>query len=500
MFLCPHQESGPLQNPDPNLKSRVLLEIETRARKGTKLTEVRPARSARRFASLLGCCLLAFADTLLAQRVPQSTAVYSRSGQFIVQSAPSGAGSSFDVNSSTNYQYLRLDPSVVAVSCERIKQILCRELGAAPAWRGKVFVVLRPSRKGDEPVAIMPERFSEGWQYRVELPNPVERTWYLRAIVQVVLLEMANREAGLHSAEIPVWLNEGLTQRLLMFNSAEVLLAAPTPLGGGVAVRAIGASESRGNAVFTHEVHTNNLRQELHNRMREHPPLSFDELSWPDADQFSGEKAEAYAASAQLFLTELLTLSGGNTCLRAMLAGLPQRYNWQFAFLDAFQNWFKRPRDIEEWWMLQSMHFSGRELTETWTADESWEKLAQALNTAVQIRTDSNELPVYTEVALQTIVRDWADAQQTEALSNKQRELDLLRLWLAPELGSLALEYEKTILAFLQQRGGTAMGLLFGRRSALDRLTDETVQILDGLDARRQSMRPSKAAPLDLSL
>jgi hypothetical protein len=312
--------------------------------------------------------------------------------------------------------------------------------------------------------------------------------------VQVVLLEMANREAGLRPAEIPVWLNEGFAQRLLAFNSAEVLLDAPTLKGGAVAVRAIGGADSRGNATFTHQVHTNNLLQELHSRLREHPPLTFDELSWPEPDQFFGEKAGAYGASAQLFVNQLLALDGGNACLRAMLANLPQRYNWQFAFLDAFQAWFKRPRDVEKWWTLQSMRFSGRELTETWTVEDSWEKLAQSLNTAVQVRTDRNELPVLTEVSLQAIIRDWDPNQQTEALSNKQRELDLLRFWLAPELGSLALEYEKTFLAFLQQRDGSGFGLPFGRSAALDRLIDETVQLLDALDARRASMRPGKAS------
>jgi len=462
----------------------------------SKLMANHPLASGRGFARFAGLgFLIFFAGTLLAQRIPQSTAVYSRSGQFIVQTPPSGAAPAFDASSATNSQYLRLDPALVAVSCERIKQKLNRELGASPSWRGKVFVFLHPSRNADEPVAIMPERFSEGWQYHVQLPNPVERTWYLRAIVQVILLEMANREAGLRPGEIPVWLNEGFVQRLLTFNSAEVLLEAPTLKGGAVSVRAIGGTESQGNATFTREVHTNNLFQELHSRLREHPPLSFDELSWPEPDQFTGEKAEAYGASAQLFVNQLMALEGGNACLRTMLANLPQRFNWQFAFLDAFQTWFKRPRDIEKWWTLQSMRFSGRDLTETWTVEDSSEKLAQALNTAVQIRTDRNELPVQTEVSLQTIIRDWEPNQQTEALSNKQHELDLLRFWLAPEVASLTLEYEKTFLGFLQQRDGSGFSLPFGRSAALERLVDETVQRLDALDARRASLRPGKATP-----
>ena len=47
---------------------------------------------------------------------------------------------------------------------------------------------------------IEAEQFRDGWQYRVSLPDLCQRERYIRAIVNVVLLEVANRQAREHSA------------------------------------------------------------------------------------------------------------------------------------------------------------------------------------------------------------------------------------------------------------------------------------------------------------
>ncbi len=70
-------------------------------------------------------------------------------------------------------------------------------------------------------------RFKNGWQYRVDLPNVVERPRYVRAIVQVLLLELANRTAQGRGAEIPLWLVEGFSQLLLASSEVEIILPPP---------------------------------------------------------------------------------------------------------------------------------------------------------------------------------------------------------------------------------------------------------------------------------
>ena len=98
--------------------------------------------------------------------------------------------------------------------------------------------------------------------------------------------------------------------------------------------------------------------------------MTFEELSWPTAANSTGAAGEFYGDSAQLFVDELLSLPDGRACLRAMVAELP-RYNWQFAFLHAFGAYFQRPLDVEKWWALQVVQFTGHDLGQTWPEEKA---------------------------------------------------------------------------------------------------------------------------------
>ena len=90
-------------------------------------------------------------------------------------------------------------------------------------------------------------------------------------------------------------------------------------------------------------------------------------MSWPDEAQLSGADGGVYRASAQLFVNELLELKDGPAHLRAMLATLPEFYNWQTAFQSAFREDFPRPLDVEKWWALQVVNFVARDPGPAWT-------------------------------------------------------------------------------------------------------------------------------------
>ena len=64
--------------------------------------------------------------------------------------------------------------------------------------------------------------FAYGQRHAVELE-------YRTALLQ----EFANRDADLHSGEIPLWLVEGLTQQLLALHAPQILLEPPTEQPGG---------------------------------------------------------------------------------------------------------------------------------------------------------------------------------------------------------------------------------------------------------------------------
>jgi len=437
-------------------------------------------------AALMGLTLLS--GTVLAQSaLPGTFLAHSYSGQFLVVGRPFGSPSRQVLNLLTNKNVVPLEPTLVTVSCERIKQSLLRKLQASPAWNGKIFIVLYPGNSLDSPVTLASERYRDGWQYRLMLPNVIDRTRYVRTIVSAILQETANRGATDRSAELPWWLTEGLTQDLLASESREIILPPPRAAPDGVSPP----------ATFVTAREENPLRQ-LHEILCAGPSLSFQQLSWPDPDQLAGATGETYRRSAQFFVMELLRLEGGPACLRAMLARLPAHYNWQFAFLEGFHAYFRRPLDIEKWWTLHLVHFTGRELAQTWPPEESWQKLDELVCSRVQVRARTNDLPLQAEVPLQTIIREWDSSRETIALRTKIFELEQLRLRLTPELARLADSYCQILGKYLEARDHPGTLLPFRKAAARRRAAEDAIQQLDALDKRRAELRPSQpktAAP-----
>ena len=314
---------------------------------------------------------------------PDLVSARSHSGQFIVYAGRASTLPSPGSKLATSQNFVQLEPTLATVSCERIKQALRRELGATAPWRGNIYLVLYPARGPGDTITITSERFKGGWQYRVDFPDVVERSRYVRVVVQVLLLELANRTAEARAAEIPLWLVEGFSQLLLASNEAEIILPPPR------------ATANRVNFSATLvKARKETLLEQAQKKLRGRPPLTFEKLSWPAEDEWSGDTGDLYSGSAQLFVGELLRLPDGRACLRTMLAQLPQHYNWQFAFLRAFHAYFERPLDVEKWWALSLARASGRGLAQTWSLEESWQKLDQTLHSAVQVRTGANELPL----------------------------------------------------------------------------------------------------------
>src|SRR5207244_10299871 len=105
---------------------------------------------------------------------PETSSARSFSGQFVVRTlrAPGGPA---PAPATTNQNLIRLEPTLVTVSCERIKQLLYHELGMRSAWRGKIFLALYPAQTAAEPVTIVSDKFKDAWQYRVALPDLLER-------------------------------------------------------------------------------------------------------------------------------------------------------------------------------------------------------------------------------------------------------------------------------------------------------------------------------------
>jgi hypothetical protein len=409
---------------------------------------------------------------------PNLLSARSHSGQVVVYARRSSPPPPSVANLAADHNFVQLEPTLATVSCERIKQVLTGDLGATAPWRGHIYLVLYPARGAGDTITITSERFKGGWQYRVDFPDVVERSRYVRAVVQVLLLELANRTAEARAVEIPLWLIEGFAQLLLASNEAEIILPPPRDKANGLNF----------SSIVVH-VRKESLLEQVKKKLHGRPPLTFESLSWPTEDELAGRTDDLYSGSAQLFVGELLHLPDGPACLRAMLDQLPQNYNWQFAFLRAFHARFARPLDVEKWWALSLTRTSGHDLAQPWSWEESWQKLDQAIHSAVQVRIGADDLPLHTDLKLQTVIREWDSARQTQALMSAIHELALLRSRIAPEFVGLVLDYSQALESYLQRRDHPGSVIPFTRKAARRRAAEAAIQQLDALDARREALR-----------
>jgi hypothetical protein len=228
-----------------------------------------------------------------------------------------------------------------------------------------------------------------------------------------------------------------------------------------------------------------------------HPRLTFEELSWPAPDQLLGDQAEVYFLSSQLLVAELLRLPGGQAAMRDMLALLPNYYNWQFGFLRAWQSSFHSLLDVEKWWALRWMNLSGLQSGAALPLDESCRKLDQALHWPARASAGTNGTVVQVNVPLQTVVQDFEEATQKEALQARLRELALLRPRADPSESALIGAYIQTLQAYLKSH--TASGFMIGlRKNATARHAKEhAVKELNHLDEQRAVLQRKGQAVAD---
>jgi len=408
----------------------------------------------------------------------------SASGQFIVTGANPDSPSVLPLAADTNADLVRLEPALLAVSAERVKQSLWRDLGvdASTPWRGRIYLVLHPAASPDEDVTIISRRFADVWGYRVELPDVLPRASLARALTGAMLLELANRDnAGDRSAEIPAWLTEGLSQQLLAGGGPEMILSPPDKSVNGLPERRT-VAVARGVDALA----------KVRPVLQDQPALTFDQLSWPEDAQLRGGDGGVYCASAQLFVNDLLKMNHGPEHLRAMLQMLPDYYNWQMAFRAVFAGEFPLPIDLEKWWALQTVSFTAGDAGPAWTPAVSRARLDEILSVPVEVRSSPTNLPEHSAIALQDVVRNFDSDRQATVLQTKLRDLGLVEWRMTPQFAVLADAYHRALADYLGSRSGTAPAA----RSAVTRPPSpppnksvaDTVGKLDALDAQLRAL------------
>jgi hypothetical protein len=427
---------------------------------------------------------------------------YSLSGQFVIHDPPVVDWYPYYPASASNY--MRLDPTLLTVSCERIKHALLTELGARDQWQGKIFLDLYHTRNPDDAIVVNPTLMGSQWSYRVALPDFLERDRVVSVVVQTVMLEIANRNAG-RSAEIPAWLAEGMTRQVIRSSHLDLVLEPPLASENGVTLRREDRSIRRTSLLqdgawglaqnLGKTPNADPIAQAL-DTLREIAPLSLDELSWPRDGQFDGQAGEAYRCSAQLFVHELLQLKDGPAKMQAFLPELSRHLNWQISFLAAFQPDFASQLELSKWWALRLVQLTGRDLFQAWSDEESWNHLDEVLNPTIQIRSSAADLPKRGRVTLETAIKDLDLTRQKMLLPETARQLAELRNRVAPGLVNLVDDYRRVLGGYLYQRDHGAIFPMGKERfeSHLDDVARETIRELQALDQVRLRNRPKQTA------
>src|SRR3954453_21124457 len=232
-------------------------------------------------------CLFLLASSLACIGLEPVT-VRSRSGQFLVRGLPLTEEMNQGSGSTNTLSFVRLDPRLFAIACETIKLAVLKELAMPDRWAGTVAVALHPNQQDNESIEVASIRYSTSWGYQVSVPERVDRKRLIKAMVEVILQEIANRRAGEREAEVPVWLGEGLTAQLLATTLADVALEPET-------------------MVMKRRQMPDPLR-EVRQVLRSRAVPGFNDLSQPDAALLGELEGEFYARCPQLFLHELLHL------------------------------------------------------------------------------------------------------------------------------------------------------------------------------------------------
>jgi hypothetical protein len=443
-------------------------------------------------------CALAAAWLALLAAVRADTPAFSpdsarsASGQFVVTFTPETTRY-YRRPETTNMEYLRLEAPWLAVSAERFKAVLWRELGlpAGSPWSGKIFIALHPARSLDEPAIIAPQPFVQTWNCRLELPDRIHRDRYARALCAVILLEIADRNAPVSGrpAEIPSWFVDGLARQVAESDETGIILSAPSKTVDGIA-------QTRVNQKFRGLDPLASARHVLQN----YPALTFDQLSWPEDAQLNGDDGGVYLASAQLFVDELLDLKNGPEKMRVMLSALPSCQNWQSAFFAAFRENFSSPLDVEKWWSLRVVAFAAHVPGPQWSMPVSRDKLNALLLVPVEIRQSPDALPTREDISLQSAIRSINPPQQNEILRIKMRDLELAQFRLIPPLAAVAGEYHRALTDFLGD--GVHKRKIGVRHEPLHTAKADAARLLkklDALDVHRRAVEAqleSKTLPL----
>ena len=409
-----------------------------------------------------------------SQQVSALVTNYSSTGQFVIYGVPLQKQNQ-PSSILTPSPFIKVDPSLLAVSCERTKQQLIGLLGCDDQWRGRIHILVQFTVATNRPVSIESSLFAGRWRYRMLLPDEIEKTKLVRAIVNVILLEMVNRQSGTKMAEVPLWLMEGFT-RLVLTSSSDKILLEP-------------------HSLISKQVWKQDPMQIAQNEMKILNPLTLEQLSFPEPETFYKNRWIDFQATSHLFVLQLLRLPKGQQAMQEMLSLFPAYENWQLAFLQAYRNHFRSILEAEKWWSLVIANLHGFDRLHGWDDTYSWNKLDEVLRLPIWVQITINDIPHLTFVPIQQLVQQWEESVYRPILWAKRNQIKALRMHASPKFAPLLEAYIQILTDYFDtdQKPSKAPKEIPGSSSRLIR--KELLRKLIEIETQRQSLRPESILP-----
>ncbi|HNU99466.1 MAG: hypothetical protein KA191_04545 [Verrucomicrobia bacterium] len=421
----------------------------------------------------------------------RAATVYSRSGQFVIHSPYATMPTLNQLPTPVSSNRVTLAPDPLAVSCERIKTGVLRELDLPDHWRGKVHVRIKPRLRAGATPGFVSTRYADGWQYTLELPEELEPDALVRSVVLAVLSEIANRQVGVRPAEIPIWLAEGLSASAAHAIGPD-LVVAPTPLRAR-----LGASVGQLDTTPQTRVGAENLG-EVRAWLFDRVPLTFAQLSQPAPDFLSGESGTTYRHCAHLLVRHLQALPQGRRGLQTFVFSLTRSLNWQTAFLEAFSGQFSRLLDVEKWWTVSMQGFLQGDQPNAWSRAVSLDKLGDILGVRVEVQDRPRAPRRATVLSLQEFMGKTEFAVHRAVVRVRVSRLQAIQRSAAREIVPLIESYRAVLDEYLSHRAQAGRSPLAKRVGSLPPalLLREATRQLDELDRRRAQARLLADRPL----
>lgn len=352
-----------------------------------------------------------------------------------------------------------VDPTALLVSAGRIKRALLQSLDLSPRGGDAIRFIVAASPFGVEEMRISQGLFTEGWLYDVMVPDRLTEFEIIRGVVHVLLLEVANRGGRTRSAEIPEWLIEGLAMNARTLISPDVLAGGPRFDGTmltGERLLLGGAQVQLNFAPFdnpmSREYGANDLLREARDFLRQEQPLTLDELRAASLARGDALDRQRFHVCAQLLVTGLLNLPDGRKRLAQMLRALPQSWNWELTFFEAYRPYFPQPLDLEKWWWVNLNAFTGRDPAQILSVESGLDKLESILKPAVKIWGATNELPARENITLKQLLTDWDFAAQRLVLEKTLADLTVLQANCTRALAPVVQGYRTLLQGYLRTR------------------------------------------------